>query len=132
MARSFRLEILTPDRAFYRGEAEYAMLPLLDGMYGVLYGHEPVTAAIAAGLLRYQTADGWQEAVVGQGFAEVRAQSVVVLVSSAEHPEEIDRVRAQRALERAQEELRFHQSREEHLRSQAAMARALARLKARK
>ena len=52
----------------------------------------------------------------------------MLLVSTAEKPEEIDAARAQRAKERAEERLRQHESQREYFRSKAALARANARL----
>ena len=63
-----------------------------------------------------------------QGFAEITSEYVVVLVATAEKPEEIDEARARRAKERAEERLRQHESRREYFRSKAALARANARL----
>ena len=54
----------------------------------------------------------------------------MLLVSSAERPEEIDINRAQAARERAKEHLRQKQSLQEYYNSKAALARAMARLKA--
>ena len=57
---------------------------------------------------------------------------VLILVDTIERPEEIDRVRAERARERAEERLRQKQSVQEYYRSKAALARAMARLKSTK
>lgn len=70
------------------------------------------------------------EVVVSDGFAEIMPDYVILLVSSAERPEEIDRKRAERARERAEERLRQKQSIREYHLSKAALARAMARLKA--
>ncbi len=51
------------------------------------------------------------------------------MVDTCERPEDIDRNRAQRALERAEEEMRQNKSIREYYQAQAAMARALSRLK---
>lgn len=54
---------------------------------------------------------------------------VTVLADTVERPEEVDANRAKEALERAQERLRQKQSIQEYHMTQAAMARALTRLK---
>ena len=124
--KTFKLEIVTPDRYFFKGQAESLILPAIDGLYGVEAGHEPVVTAVEAGELRFKTEGQWQLAAVGQGFAEI------LLVSSAERPEEIDARRAEAAKERAEEYLRQKQSVQEYYRSKAALARAMARLKIKK
>ena len=71
----------------------------------------------------------WEAAVVGQGFCEIANNRVMLLADTIEKPEEIDRIRAQEALERAKERLRQKQSISEYYSTRAAMARALVRLK---
>ena len=105
------LEIITPERQFYIGPAEELVIPAIDGLYGVQPGHEPAVTAI------------------GQGFVEIMPERAIVLVSTAEKPEEIDAKRAQEAKERAEERMRQKKSVEEYYRSKAALARAMARLK---
>ena len=119
MENTFYLEIITPDRQFYTGPATNLTMPALDGEYGVQPGHEPVVTA--------PYPDG---VVVSDGFAEIMPDYCILLVSSAERPDEIDRARAERAKERAEERLRQKQSIREYHLSKAALARAMARLKA--
>ena len=130
--RTFYLEIITPDRQFYIGPAQSLILPAVDGQMGVQPGHEPAVTAIEPGELRYQVDGKWQPAAVGAGFAEIKPDYVILLVGFAEHPEEIDRKRAEAAKRRAEERLRRQQSRQEYSHSKAALARATARLKAKR
>lgn len=130
MAKTFLLEIVTPEKQFFTGQVESLILPAVDGSYGVQAGHEPVVTAIEPGEARYLADGQWYDLVVTQGFAEIMSDYVVVLVSAAERPEDIDATRAERAKERAEERLRQHESRQEYIRSKAALARATARLTA--
>ena len=118
---TFYLEIITPDRQFYVGPAQSLILPAVDGQMGV----EP-------GEMRYKVDGAWQSAAVGAGFAEIKQDYVIMLVGFAEHPEEIDRKRAEAAKQRAEERLRQKQSKQEYYHSKAALARAMARLKTRR
>ncbi len=131
MDKTFYLEIITPEKQFYVGPASSLVIPALDGEYGVQPGHEPIVTAIEPGLVRFQADGAWNEVVVSDGFAEVMPDYVILLVSSAERPEEIDRARAERAKERAEERLRQKQSVREYHLSKAALARAMARLRVR-
>ena len=106
MAAQFELEILTPERQFFVGLAEAIVLPSIDGSYGVQAGHEPVVIAVEPGELQYQIDGTWHRAAVGQGFAEIMPEYVILLAATAEHPEEIDEARARRAKERAEEAAR--------------------------
>ena len=130
--RQFHLEIVTPDRQFFVGQAQELTVPAIDGSLGVLAGHEPAVTALEPGLLRYRAGGEWHEAVVSQGLAEIMPDRVIVLVFSAERPEEIDWARAEDAKERAEERLRQKLSMRDYYNSKAALARALARLKAAK
>ncbi|MGO5094820.1 ATP synthase F1 subunit epsilon [Agathobaculum sp. LCP25S3_E8] len=131
MDNLFYLEIITPEKQFYVGPAEGLVIPAIDGLYGVQPGHEPVVTAIEPGIARFQVNGVWQEVVVSDGLAEIMPDYTILLVSSAERPDEIDRARAERAKERAEERLRQQQSVREYHLSKAALARAMARLRAR-
>ena len=125
---TFYLEIITPERQFYIGTAEALVIPAVDGEMGIYPGHEPVVTAIEPGELRYKTEGKWEPAAVGAGFAEVKPDYVILLVGFPEHPEEIDRRRAEAAKKRAEERLRQKQSIHEYYHSKAALARAMAKV----
>mgnify|MGYP001650729464 FL=1 len=129
MAKEFNLKITTCDRSFYSGPCESIVLPAIDGEHGVLADHEPMVTAIVSGECRF-TANGKQNIIaVGQGFAEIKPEQVEVIVDTAEYPEEIDARRAEEAKIRAEEAMRQKQSILEYNHSQAALSRAMTRLK---
>ena len=119
MEKTFQLEIMTPEKQFFKGQAEGLIMPALDGEYGVQPGHEPIVTALEPGTVRYCVKGQWDDVIVGQGFAEVMPDYAILLVSTAE-----------RAKAHAEECLRQKQSMQEYHRSKAALARAMARLKA--
>ena len=129
MAKEFNLKITTCDRSFYSGPCESIVLPAIDGEHGVLADHEPMVTAIVSGECRF-TANGKQNIIaVGQGIAEIKPEQVEVIVDTAEYPEEIDARRAEEAKIRAEEAMRQKQSILEYNHSQAALSRAMTRLK---
>ena len=129
MAKEFNLKITTCDRSFYSGPCESIVLPAIDGEHGVRADHEPMVTAIVSGECRF-TANGKQNIIaVGQGFAEIKPEQVEVIVDTAEYPEEIDARRAEEAKIRAEEAMRQKQSILEYNHSQAALSRAMTRLK---
>lgn len=131
MANQFNLKITTCDRSFYEGPCEGIVLPATDGEHGVLAGHEAMVTAIVSGECRFKI-DGEEKVIaVGQGFAEIKPEEVSVIVDTAEYPEEIDARRAEQAKARAEEAMRQKQSLLEYNHSQAALSRAMARLKVR-
>lgn len=44
-----QLEIITPEKEIFKGEAEAVQFPGLDGSFQVLNGHAPVISALASG-----------------------------------------------------------------------------------
>jgi F-type H+-transporting ATPase subunit epsilon len=133
MASTFYLEMVSPQDIFFSGNARQIILPGPDGSYGVLANHEPMVTAITAGIVRFQDDGGqWHEAVASDGCVEVMPERVILLAATIERPEDIDRNRALAAKRRAEERLRQRQSQQEYYQTQAALSRALARLKAKK
>ena len=126
----FILNITASSGEFYQGDCESLTLPTSDGVYGVQAGHNPVLVALHMGLMHFTVNGEEHEVLVGDGIAEVTPTFVLLLVDSAERPEDIDRNRALAAKHRAEERLRQKQSQHEYIQTQAALARALARLKA--
>jgi F-type H+-transporting ATPase subunit epsilon len=128
---TFSLKIIAADKTFYSGKCYTVIVPALDGEQQIMSHHENMVIATKEGEIRFKDSeDGeWRIAVVGIGFAHISNNRVTILVDTAERPEDIDRVRAEAALERAKEQLRQKQSIEEYHVSQASLARAMLRLK---
>ena len=126
---NFPVHILAADEAFYEGPCQSISVPTTTGMYGVLAHHTNVILAIVPGTLRYRC-EGEDEklAAVSAGLMKVENGEVLILVDSAEHPEEIDANRAQRAADQAKEELLQKKSIQEYRMAQSNLARALSRL----
>ena len=127
----FYLKVISSNRIFYEGFCTCLIIPSVDGEKAIMAHHEEVIVAVDNGEMRMQKEeDGeWSYAVLGKGFCMVANNRVTVLADTVERPEEVDANRAKEALERAQERLRQKQSIQEYHMTQAAMARALTRLK---
>lgn len=129
MASTFKLDIMTPYRKFFEDEVEMVVVKTIDGEVGVMKGHMPMVLAVDTGNIKILHNGEWKEAVLTEGFMEITQSEVVILVDTAEWPHEIDVERARAAKERAEERLSSQLAKVEYIRSRAAMARALARLK---
>ena len=126
---TFRVHILAADKTFYEGPCLSLTIPTSDGERGILANHSAMIAAIRPGILRYQTpGEEPRLAAVSPGMVKVEDNDVLVLVDSAERPEEIDAVRAQREADQAREILLQKKSRQEYQIAQGTLARALNRL----
>ena len=127
---TFSLKILACNRVFYDGECEIIVFPGYDGEMAILANHEAMTSTIAVGEIHFRTPDGENHrAIVADGLIKVEHNKVDFLVYSAERPDEIDKFRAEAALERAREQLQQKQSIMEYHISSASLARAMARLR---
>ena len=71
----------------------------------------------------------WRYAAISEGFIQIMPDKAVILADSCELPEEIDIKRAEEARLRAEEQLRQKQSIQEYYETQAALNRAMNRLK---
>ena len=125
---SFILNITASSGEFYQGSCESMVLPVKDGVYGVQAGHSPVLVAIHMGMLKFTVDGETREILVGDGIAEVTPTFVLLLVDSAERPEDINKNRAEAARIRAEERLQHKQSMHEYYQTKIALDRAMQRL----
>ena len=125
---SFILNITASSGEFYQGSCESMVLPVKDGVYGVQAGNSPVLVAIHMGMLKFTVDGETREILVGDGIAEVTPTFVLLLVDSAERPEDIDKNRAEAARIRAEERLQHKQSMHEYYQTKIALDRAMQRL----
>lgn len=126
----FQVHILAADHPFYEGPCYSLVLPTSVGMQGIQAHHSNMVMAIVPGTLRYQIQEHvFQEAAVSGGLAKVENGEVLVLVDTAERPEEIDAIRAQRKASAAREALLQEKSIQEYRVAQATLARAINRLR---
>ena len=120
--QKFMLNITASSGEFYQGDCESLTLPTGDGVYGVQAGHQHM------GILQFTVNGETRDVLVGDGIAEVTPTFVLLLVDSAERPEDIDRNRAEAARIRAEERLQHKQSMHEYYQSKIALDRAMQRL----
>ena len=127
---TFELHILAAERSFYEGPCESLILPLTEGMYGIQANHVNMIAGVVPGELTYRVPGGVDEhAACSRGMVKVENNEVTGLVDTVERPEEIDVNRAQRAADEAKEELLKKRSRQEYMKAQMELARAMSRLR---
>ena len=130
MSETFGLEIYASNKLAYAGRAQKLIIPAVDGEQGFLAHHANVVAAIIPGEMRFEDADGNEYVfAVSSGFVEMINNRAKLFCLTVERPEEIDIRRAEEARDRAEEQLRQKQSIVEYHRSQAALARAMTRLR---
>ena len=125
----FDLKILASDHIFYEGKVQVLTVHTPNGSKQFLAHHAKTIYAITPGLLKIRLEDNSEiEVVSGFGSMIFNNNEAEVLVDTCETQEELDARRAKESLERNKERMRQKQSIREYRMSQAAMARALARL----
>ena len=69
-----RVEIITPDKEIYKGEAVLVQLPGIDGSFEILNNHAPLISALKEGKIKLRkTKDG------GDDFFDVKGGVIEVL-----------------------------------------------------
>lgn len=131
MAEMFKLQIVTPERVFYEGDASMVELSTTEGDIGVYANHIPMTAIVAPGILKIHEGAEVKKAALHAGFIEVLPQEVTIMAEVIEWPDEIDIKRADEARIRAERRLRDNSAENDVLRAKLALRRALTRLSAR-
>lgn len=130
MAEKLFLEVVTPQKAIVSEEAEIVIAPGSEGEFGALKGHTTFLTSLNVGTLRYKDAAGkYRYLFINGGFAEVLPDKVTILAESAERRVNIDVERASKAKERAEKRLAAKAADTDLVRAEAAMRRAVHRLK---
>lgn len=122
------VELVSPERIVYQGDAELIIARTTDGEIGFQPGHVPFVGNLAPSVVRIALSDGSvQHIAVHSGFVEVSNDQVSLLSDIAELAQDIDVDRAQAALGRATEALGADR---DDVNAAAAQRRAEARLQA--
>ena len=127
--KTFLLEIITPERSFYSGQAEQVIVTGLDGGIGVLQGHIPMVTSLAIGEVRIKENGSWRTAACSEGFMRAGPDHTLIIVQTAEWPEEIDINRALHKKAQAEEKLRQKASMLEYTSNKNTLAKAVLRLR---
>ncbi|MHB8172379.1 MAG: F0F1 ATP synthase subunit epsilon [Thermincolia bacterium] len=126
---AIRLEIVTPERVVFSEDVDFIVAPGSDGYLGVLANHAPLITSLEIGELRAKQGNQEMKMAISGGFFEVKSNKAVVLADSAEKATEIDLDRARRAKERAEQRLAAKTADVDLTRVEAALKRALIRIK---
>jgi F-type H+-transporting ATPase subunit epsilon len=129
MADELMLEIVTPEKMAFSGKVEEVTIPGTEGEFGVLRGHEPFLSSVEIGALNFVKGGKHTYYSVNNGYAEVTANKVTILIETAERSDSIDKDRALQAKDKA--ETRLSQIAKEDVEYEtvrAALVRAITRI----
>ncbi len=130
---TFHLEILSPERAFYTGDAVSMVIPTSDGMMGIMANHSPLAAAIPDGAISFTKPSGEKViCAVNRGMVDVGDNRVILLCESALSPDEIDEEAERRELELSKSEMKKEQSKKDYKLWKLSFDQSVNRLKVKK
>jgi len=126
---TLRLEIITAERQVFSDDVNTVVVPGVDGELGVLPHHAPLITMIKPGEVLVRKDSEETYLFVSGGFLEVRPDKIIILADACERYDEIDIERAEAAKRRAEEGLKTHPPELDVTQAQAALLRAIVRLK---
>ena len=129
MADELILEIVTPEKIAFSGKVEEVTIPGTEGEFGVLRGHEPFLTSVDIGELNFVKGGKKIYYSVNNGYAEVTASKVTVLIETAERSDAIDKDRAAKAKEKAEASLsQLTKEHDNYEKTRLALIRAVTRI----
>ena len=126
------VDVVSAEEQIFSGEAEFVVLPGVDGELGIYPRHTPLFTQIKPGAVRIKVpGQAAEELVFVQGgFLEVQPHKVTVLADTAIRAHDLDEVKALEAKKRAEEAMTNKESEESLATAQAELSIALAQLEA--
>jgi F-type H+-transporting ATPase subunit epsilon len=129
MAKTLKLEIVTPDAIAYSEDVDMVTLPGVEGQIGILPQHVPLMTQMVPGEMIVRKNGQDRFLAVGEGLVQISGDHVAILTDLAIAAENIDEAKAEEARQRAAVRLREKLSSEEVASVNAALARSLAQLR---
>lgn len=132
MANTIHVDVVSVEEQIYSGDAEFVVLPGVEGELGVYPRHTPLFTQIKPGAVRIKLPDRDEEefVYVQGGFLEVQPTRVTVLADTAIRAHDLDEAKAIEAKKRAEEAMANQDSAENLAAAQAELSAALAQLEA--
>lgn len=129
MAEHFSVEVVTPTSSKTFDNVRHIRAPGLDGSFGILARHIPAIIALKPGEVKIDINDSQLLLAISDGYCEIQRDRILLLVGTAEFPEDIDVDRALSALDRARKMLSERPESLNFSQTMAAISRAKNRIK---
>ncbi len=89
MAKSFQVDVVSPEAIVWSGEAELVVARTSDGELGIMADHEPMMGALTTGAVSVQAESGERTSIgVHGGFIQVLNNQVTLITDRAEITED--------------------------------------------
>jgi F-type H+-transporting ATPase subunit epsilon len=125
------LQVITPEKVAYKGEADQVTLPTRDGEITILANHIPLISTMKHGELIIKNGSEEIPMAVCNGFVEVKKNKITIMTDIADRVEEIDEAKVEGAKKKAEDLLKEKDRMSDVAFADATVAleRSLARLK---
>ena len=121
--------VVDPEKIAWQGNTSQVVLAIQDGLVGILPGHCDSVFAIKPCIARIALEDGKERKFfLSGGIARVVSGELTIVADSVESPDQIDKLRAEKAKERAQSRLSQASREVDYERARLALMRAIYRL----
>jgi F-type H+-transporting ATPase subunit epsilon len=128
MAKTLKLQIVTPEGTVYSEDVELVGLRSVEGRIGILPNHIRLMTQMLPGEMMVRKDGRDQYLAVGEGLVKVTGDRVSIATDMAVAAETIDEAKAEEARLRAEARLREKISDEELASVNASLVRSLAQL----
>jgi F-type H+-transporting ATPase subunit epsilon len=128
MAKTIKLEVVTPKGIAYSDDVDMVTLPGIEGQMGVLPQHVRLMTQLVPGEVIVRKGAHDDFFAVGEGLVEVTGERVAIATDMAIAAEKIDEAAVEEARRRAAARLSEKISSEEVASVNASLARSLAQL----
>ena len=125
-----QLKIITHERIVFDSEVEEIVIQTKSGQMGVLKDHIPITTGLDFGVTKVKIGESYKYFATMGGVFQFKDNLATILTDVCEDGNDIDVARANDAKARAEARLADADANVDTQRAQAALARALVRLKA--
>ena len=125
--KNFQLDIITPSNIESYDNVSYLRIPTLDGLAGIQARHATAIVGLGIGEIKVNQVNMKKIFSTSGGFADIKPESVQLLLETIEPKDSIDKKRAEDALGRAQK--RIKDKEQDFQRAEKALLKAKNRLK---
>ena len=129
MAKTLRLEIVTPETTVYSEDVDMVTLQGIEGQMGILPDHVRLMTQLVPGEMIVRKNGRDDLLAVGEGLVEITGDRVAIVTDMAVRAESIDEAKVEEARQRAAARLREKLSAEEVATINASLARSLVQLR---
>jgi F-type H+-transporting ATPase subunit epsilon len=132
MANTLNVHVVSAEEEIFAGEAEFVVLPGVDGELGIYPRHTPLITMVKPGVVRIKLPGQAEEEIVfiQGGFLEVQPHAVNVLADTAIRAADLDEKKALEAKQAAEEAISRRKGEQEIATAEAELAAVAAQLAA--